>query len=79
MVFPKGAGHGDLPAKEREQTLAAMAVSWLLADSRVTSVIIGASSTAQIDANLRALDARPFSPDEMRLITDISQKESIQF
>ncbi len=69
----------DIMAKEREQTLAAMAVSWLLADSRVTSVIIGASSTAQIDANLRALDARPFSPDEMRLITDISQKESIQF
>ena len=40
-------------ARQRGQTLAEMALAWLLRDKRVTSVIIGASSTAQIDVYKR--------------------------
>lgn len=52
-------------ASRRGQTLAQMAVAWLLADSRVTSVIIGASSVAQLEANLAAVDSVPFTRDEL--------------
>ncbi len=43
-------------ARQRGQTLAEMALAWLLRDKRVTSVIIGASSVAEIEDNLRALE-----------------------
>ena len=59
-------------AAQRGQSLAQMALSWLLQDPRVTSVIIGASSTAQIEDNLKALDNTAFSPEELRLIDEWS-------
>ncbi len=59
-------------AEQRGQSLAQMSLSWLLNDSRVTSVIIGASSAAQIEDNLKALDAPAFSAEELRLIEDLS-------
>ena len=59
-------------AEQRGQSLAQMSLSWLLNDSRVTSVIIGASSVAQIEDNLKALDAPAFSAEELRLIEDLS-------
>ena len=43
-------------AARRGQTLAEMALAWLLKDERVTSVLIGASSVAQLMDNLKALD-----------------------
>ena len=52
-------------ARRRGQTLAQMAVAWLLKDSRVTSVLIGASSVEQLDQNLDALKNRTFSADEL--------------
>ncbi len=43
-------------AKERGQSLSQMAISWLLRDKRVTSVLIGASSVAQLEQNLQAIE-----------------------
>ena len=62
----------DSLAGERGQSLAQMALSWLLNDTRVTSVIIGASSVPQIEDNLKALGNRSFSEEELRLIEDLS-------
>lgn len=61
----------DMLAKERGQTLAEMAIAWLLKDSRVTSVLIGASSVGQLDANLNALNGLPFTEIELGLIEDM--------
>lgn len=58
-------------AARRGQTLAQMALAWILTDQRVTSVIIGASSVAQLKANLRAVDNLAFTPDELHLIDSI--------
>ena len=64
-------GLNDLALK-RGQSLAQMALAWLLKDSRVTSVIIGASSVPQIEDNLKALDNAGFSPEELALIEELS-------
>ena len=58
-------------AMQRGQTLAEMALAWLLRDARVTSVIVGASSIAQLDKNLRALDNKHFAPEELERIEGI--------
>ena len=58
----------DELARQRGQTLAEMALAWLLRDGRITSVIIGASSTAQIADNLRALEYTSFSDEELSRI-----------
>ncbi len=52
-------------AAERGQSLAEMALGWLLKDERVTSVLVGASSVAQLHANLRALSSPHFTRDEL--------------
>jgi L-glyceraldehyde 3-phosphate reductase len=52
-------------AQKRGQSLAQMALSWLLKDKRVTTVLIGASSTDQLDDNLKALDNLEYSKDEI--------------
>ncbi|MBL7972716.1 MAG: L-glyceraldehyde 3-phosphate reductase [Prolixibacteraceae bacterium] len=52
-------------ALRRGQTLAQMALVWLLKDPRVTSVLIGASSVKQLDDNVAALDNRRFSEAEL--------------
>ena len=54
-------------AAERRQTLAQMAISWLLAQD-VTSVIVGASSVKQLDDNLQAINNITFTDEEMKLI-----------
>ncbi len=58
-------------AGRRGQTLAEMALAWLLKDRRVTSVIIGASSVAQLDDNLNALANLSFSAEELAEIDRI--------
>ncbi|OJY40448.1 L-glyceraldehyde 3-phosphate reductase [Pseudonocardia sp. 73-21] len=55
-------------ASARGQSLAQMALAWALRDERVTSVLIGASSVAQLDDSLGALDNLPFSDDELAAI-----------
>lgn len=58
-------------AKLREQSLAQMALVWLLKDPRVTSVLIGASSVEQLRNNVRALDNMSFSTNELDSIENI--------
>lgn len=58
-------------AARRGQTLAEMALAWLLKDERVTSVLIGASSVAQLMDNLKALDNISFSGEELQEIENI--------
>lgn len=58
-------------AQQRGQTLAQMALVWLLKDRRVTSVLIGASSVAQLDDNVAALKNMKFSDKELRTIESI--------
>lgn len=58
-------------AAGRGQTLAEMALAWLLHDERVTSVIIGASSVEQLKKNLRACHNKVFTAEELQLIDAI--------
>ncbi|MEB7536893.1 L-glyceraldehyde 3-phosphate reductase [Pantoea anthophila] len=55
-------------AQQRGQKLAQMALAWVLRDERVTSVLIGASKTAQIDDAVAMLARREFSDDELAAI-----------
>jgi L-glyceraldehyde 3-phosphate reductase len=55
-------------AAARGQTLAQMALAWVLRDQRVTSALIGASSVAQLEENVAALDRLGFTDDELREI-----------
>ena len=58
-------------AINRGQSLAQMALSWLLKDARVTSVLVGASSVMQLQNNLESLDKLVFTPDELQQIENI--------
>ncbi|MBB5395673.1 L-glyceraldehyde 3-phosphate reductase [Mucilaginibacter sp. AK015] len=58
-------------AEQRGQTLAQMALAWLLKDDRVTSVLIGASKPAQLADSLKALDNVDFSSEELEKIEQI--------
>ena len=58
-------------AQSRGQSLAQMALAWNLKDELVTSVIIGASSTAQIDDNLNAIRNTVFTKEELDKINEI--------
>ena len=60
-------------AAERGQTLAQMALAWNLKDNLVTSVIIGASSVAQIDDNLEAIKNTRFSAEELNIIDSLTK------
>ncbi len=55
-------------ATGRGQTLAQMAIQWVLRDDRVTSALVGASSIEQLRANVAALDFDVFTPDELAAI-----------
>jgi L-glyceraldehyde 3-phosphate reductase len=55
-------------AKGRGQSLAQLALSWVLRDHRVTSALIGASSVAQLDENLDAADRSAFTSEELAAI-----------
>lgn len=61
-------------AARRGQTLAEMALAWVLKDERMTSVIVGASSVRQLAANLHALDNLSFSEEELAEIETILNK-----
>lgn len=59
-------------AAERGQSLAEMALAWILRDGVVTSVLIGASKTSQILDNIGALKNTRFTEEELKLIDEIS-------
>ena len=59
-------------AKQRGQTLPQMALSWVLKDPEITSVLIGASRPAQIVENIGIAGAAGFSDEEVKLIDEIS-------
>lgn len=60
-------------ARERGQSLAQMALAWVLRDNRITSVLIGASSVQQIDDNVETLRNLTFSVEELQKIEAILQ------
>ena len=57
-------------AKNRNQSLAQMAISWILKDDRITSVLIGASKTEQILDSLKAIKNTTFSKEEIEQISE---------
>lgn len=62
----------DALARERGQSLAQMALSWLLSREGVTSVIVGASSTTQLEDNLKCLANTSFTTEELERIDDMA-------
>jgi L-glyceraldehyde 3-phosphate reductase len=65
----RAAALGDL-ARERGQSLAQLALQWVLRRPEVTSALIGASSTWQLDHNVRALDFPPLTDEELKRIDE---------
>jgi L-glyceraldehyde 3-phosphate reductase len=55
-------------ARRRGQTLAQLAISWVLRDRRITSALIGASSVAQLEENLAAANMTEFSDEDLAAI-----------
>lgn len=62
-------------AAQRGQSLAQMALAWVLREGGVTSALIGASKVSQIEENVRALDNLTFTGEELELIDRISRGE----
>jgi len=62
----------DAIARERGQTLAQLAISWVLRHPQITSALVGASSVGQLDGTLDALDAPALTPDELGLIEPLA-------
>jgi len=58
-------------AQQRGQTLAEMAVAWVLRDERVTSALVGTSKVSQVDDNVAALKNIKFSSEELKKIDQI--------
>ena len=58
-------------AKQRGQTLAQMAVVWVLRDNKVTSALIGASRVQQVEENVAALANSDFTQEELQQIDNI--------
>ena len=61
-------------AKRRKQSLAQMAIAWVLRNPQVTSALVGASSVKQLEDNIAALNNLSFSPDELKTIENILQE-----
>ena len=61
-------------AIQRGQSLAQMALAWLLKDKRITTVLIGASSVAQLDDNIDSLNKIDFAIDELNRIVAILRR-----
>ena len=59
-------------AKDRGQTLAQMALAWILRLPTITSALIGASSVKQIEENVAALENTQFSEDELRRVDELT-------
>jgi L-glyceraldehyde 3-phosphate reductase len=67
----------DAIAGRRGQSLAQMAIAWVLRDPRMTSTVLGASSVAQLEANVAALDNLAFSADELAEVDKYATESGI--
>jgi L-glyceraldehyde 3-phosphate reductase len=67
----------DRLAQKRGQTLAQMAIAWVLRDRRVTSALIGAHNVQQLDDSLDAMQRPQFSDEELKEIDKFAQESSI--
>ncbi len=65
-------------AKQRGQTLAQMALAWILRLPTITSALIGASSVRQIEENVAALDKLEFTPEQLKQIDSLSRAANIK-
>jgi L-glyceraldehyde 3-phosphate reductase len=65
-------------AQGRGQTLAQLALGWALRDPRMTSLIVGASSVAQLEANVAAVNGPPFTDDELASIDRLAVEAGIR-
>ena len=65
-------------AEQRGQTLAQLALAWVLRDPRVVSVLIGASSVSQLDQNLAAIESAPLTAGELAEIDRVSQTGGVE-
>lgn len=63
-------------AAERGQTMAQMALSWVLRDNRVTSAIIGASRVEQIEENVKAVENLEFTEEQLKIIDEILENKN---
>ena len=70
-VLERVRGLNDI-AVSRGQTLAQLALAWVLRDRRITSTLIGASSVAQLEDNVAATRRLDFSDDELAAIDDLA-------
>lgn len=64
-------------ARKRGQSLAQMAIAWILRDPRVTSALIGARNVQQLDDSLDALKNQSFNTDELKLIDQYAREGHI--
>jgi L-glyceraldehyde 3-phosphate reductase len=64
-------------AKQRGQTLAQLALAWVLRNPTVASTLVGASSVAQLDENLGALDNLEFTSEELNEIDEYAAESGI--
>ncbi|MGW3243061.1 L-glyceraldehyde 3-phosphate reductase [Streptomyces sp. NPDC001070] len=69
-------GLNDIAAG-RGQSLAQLALSWVLRDRRITSALIGASSVAQLEANVAAVGAAPLTPQELAEIDGFALESGV--
>jgi L-glyceraldehyde 3-phosphate reductase len=65
----------DRMASDRGQSLAQLALSWVLRDPRVTSVVVGASSVQQLEDNVAAIEHTDFSPAELAAIDGVANDD----
>ncbi|MGB0094700.1 MAG: L-glyceraldehyde 3-phosphate reductase [Solirubrobacteraceae bacterium] len=64
-------------AQRRSQTLAQLAIAWVLRDSRVSSALLGASSVGQLEQNVAALDSLEFDADELEEIDRYAEEGAV--
>ncbi|GAA2494383.1 L-glyceraldehyde 3-phosphate reductase [Streptomyces thermolineatus] len=64
-------------AQRRGQSLAQLALTWVLRDPRLTSALIGASSVAQLEANVAAVGAAPLTDEELTEIDSYAQEAGV--
>ena len=64
-------------AQQRGQSLAQLALAWVLRDQRVTSTLIGASSVQQLEDNVAATQRLPLSDDELAAVDEFAVESGI--
>ena len=72
-----GKPRNDDIAAARGQSLAQMAIAWTLRDTRVTSIVTGASSVAQLEDSVGALASLAFSADELAAIDALAEDAGV--